>query len=66
MMKAIWPLFDRASDRSCKEGTLDFDYAPTENFELRLEGRRDEPITIAGVQVIPKTYQRWFEAMYKV
>jgi hypothetical protein len=48
-----------------KEVTLTFSYDPSKNFEFRIEGRYDDPDKIAGVQVVPKTYQGWFEAMYK-
>ena len=48
-----------------KEVTVTFGYDPSKNFELRVEGRYDDPDKIAGVQVVPKTYQGWLEAMYK-
>jgi hypothetical protein len=52
-------------DQKLKEVTLTFGYDPTKNFELRVEARYDEPDKAAGVQVRSKTYQGWFEAMYK-
>ena len=48
-----------------KEVTVTFGYDPSKNFEFRVEGRYDDPDKIGGVQVVPKTYQGWFEAMYK-
>jgi hypothetical protein len=48
-----------------KEVTVTFGYDPSKNFEFRVEGRYDDPDKIGGVQVVPKTYQGWLEAMYK-
>jgi hypothetical protein len=53
------------ADQKLKEITLTFGYDPTKNFEFRVEGRYDEPDTVAGVRLLPKTYQGWFEAIYK-
>ncbi len=59
------PTTDVGSDQKLKEVTLTLGYDPTKNFEFRLEGRYDDPDTIGGVQAVPKTYQGWFEAIYK-
>ena len=48
-----------------KEVTVTFGYDPSKNFEFRVEGRYDDPDKIGGVQLVPKTYQSWLEAMYK-
>ena len=53
------------ADQKLKEVTLTFGYDPTKNFEFRVEGRYDDPDTVGGVQLVHKTYQGWFEAMYK-
>jgi Putative beta-barrel porin-2, OmpL-like. bbp2 len=53
------------SDQKLKEITLTFGYDPIKSVELRLEGRYDEPSTVAGAQLLPKTYQGWLEAIYK-
>jgi Putative beta-barrel porin-2, OmpL-like. bbp2 len=53
------------SSQKLKEVTLTFGYHPTSNFEFRVEGRYDDPDKVVGVQLLPRTYQGWFEAMYK-
>ena len=53
------------SSQKLKEVTLTFGYDPTKNFEFRVEGRYDDPDKLAGAQLVPKTYQGWFEAYYK-
>lgn len=53
------------SEQKLKEITLTFGYDPIKSVELRLEGRYDEPSTVAGAQLLPKTYQGWLEAIYK-
>jgi hypothetical protein len=53
------------SDQKLKEVTLTFGYDPIKSVELRLEGRYDEPSSVAGAQLLPKTYQGWLEAIYK-
>jgi len=50
---------------AAKEITLTAGYAPIRNVELRLEGRYDDPDTVGGVNLVPKTYQGWVEAIYK-
>jgi hypothetical protein len=30
-----------------------------------VEGRYDDPDKVVDVQLLPRTYQGWFEAMYK-
>jgi hypothetical protein len=60
--------FDAAfvgTDQKLQEITLTFGYDPVKSFELRLEGRYDDPNKAAGVQLVPKTYQGWLEAIYK-
>lgn len=49
-------------DQKISEVTLTVGYAPTPNYELRLEGRYDKPDDTTG---LPKTYQGWIEAIYK-
>jgi hypothetical protein len=53
------------SDQKLKEITLTVGYDPIKSVELRLEGRYDEPSTVGGLQLVPKTYQGWLEAIYK-
>jgi hypothetical protein len=53
------------TDQKLKEITLTFGYDPIKSVELRLEGRYDEPSSVAGAQLVPKTYQGWLEAIYK-
>jgi hypothetical protein len=53
------------SSQKLKEVTLTFGYDPTKNFEFRVEGRYDDPDKVAGTQLVPRTYQGWFEAYYK-
>lgn len=53
------------SSQKLDEVTLTFGFDPTKNFEFRVEGRYDDPDKVAGVQLVPKTYQGWFEAIYK-
>ena len=53
------------SSQKLKEITLTFGYDPTRNFELRVEGRYDDPDKVANAQLVPKTCQGWFEAYYK-
>lgn len=55
----------RGSDQKLKEITLTVGYAPIRNVEVRLEGRYDDPDTVGGVNLVPKTYQGWVEAIYK-
>ena len=57
--------FTGGSSQKLKEVTLTFGYDPTKNFEFRVEGRYDDPDTVDGSQLVPKTYQGWFEAIYK-
>jgi hypothetical protein len=54
-----------STDQKLKEITLTLGYDPIKNFELRLEGRYDDPSKVAGQQVVPKTAQGWVEAYYK-
>ena len=59
-----------AGDEKLKEITLTLGFDPTKNFELRLEGRYDDPdrVTAAGssrsVAVYSKTGQAWVEALF--
>jgi hypothetical protein len=54
------------SDQKLKEITATLGYDPIKNFEIRLEGRYDDPSTIVGgEQFVPKTAQGWVEAYYK-
>jgi hypothetical protein len=53
------------SDQKLKEITVTFAYDPIKSVEVRLEGRYDDPSTVAGAQLVPKTYQGWIEAIYK-
>ena len=55
----------QGSAQNLKELTLTLGYDPIKSVEIRLEGRYDEPSTVAGVQLVPKTYQGWVEAIYK-
>jgi hypothetical protein len=55
----------QGSDQKLKEVTLTVGYAPIKNVEIRLEGRYDDPDSIGGLQLVPKTYQGWVEAFYK-
>jgi hypothetical protein len=48
-----------------KEITLTFGFDPTKNIELRVEGRYDDPDSVSGAQLVPKSYQGWLEAYYK-
>jgi hypothetical protein len=48
-----------------KEITLTFGYDPSKHFEVRLEGRYDDPDKVDGFQFRPKTYQGWVEAYFK-
>ena len=60
--------FDSAyfgSDQKLKEVTLTLGYDPIKSVEIRIEGRYDEPGTVAGIQLEPKTVQGWVEAIYK-
>jgi hypothetical protein len=43
----------------------DTNKAPVDAFELRIEGRYDEPATVRGIQIVPKSYQGWLEGLYK-
>jgi hypothetical protein len=52
-------------DQKLKEYTLTFGYAPVDSFEFRVEGRYDDPDKLSKVQVVPKNYQAWLEAIYK-
>lgn len=59
-----------AGDEKLKELTLTLGFDPIKNFELRLEGRYDDPdrVTAAGssrsVAVYSKTGQAWVEALF--
>jgi hypothetical protein len=53
------------TDQKLKEITATVGFDPIKSFELRVEGRYDDPSTAAGVQVVPKTLQGWVEAIYK-
>jgi hypothetical protein len=55
----------KGSDQKLKEITATLGYDPIKNFELRLEGRYDDPSTAAGAQLVPKTVQGWVEAIFK-
>jgi hypothetical protein len=55
----------QGSDQKLKEVTLTLGYDPIKNVEIRLEGRYDDPDSIGGLQLVPKTYQGWVEAFYK-
>jgi hypothetical protein len=60
--------FDTAfagTDQKLQEITLTVGFDPVKSFELRLEGRYDDPDKAAGAQLVPKTYQGWIEAIYK-
>lgn len=53
------------NSQKLKEVTLTFGYDPIKSVEVRLEGRYDEPNKVGDVQLVPKTYQGWLEAIYK-
>jgi Putative beta-barrel porin-2, OmpL-like. bbp2 len=55
----------RGNAQILKEVTLTFGYDPIKSVEVRLEGRYDQPSKVGDVQLVPKTYQGWLEAIYK-
>ena len=63
-------LLPGGGDEKLKELTLTLGFDPTKSFELRLEGRYDDPdrVTAAGssrsVAVYSKTGQAWVEALF--
>ena len=53
----------QAANIKVNEGTLTFGYAPTKNFEFRVEGRYDTYKPDGGSDL--KATQGWLQALYK-
>ena len=54
--------FATGAVQKLKEGTVSFGFAPSKNFELRLEGRYDAASTVTADKNVT---QAWVAAVYK-